>query len=147
MLQVLLEGKFNEEDGWPHDQPVSFLSLRLRLVNVLIGALQTETDPTNTQLILGIYWLLHIFIYLFCLSYLCNICADLNHFWTVSPSGAMLNIVQDSALLESIGAQTETVRLRSMLLSTAKQLTFHEARSSVMDWTSRSLCFCGDRGV
>uniref|UniRef100_A0A8C6LAB0 Ral GTPase-activating protein subunit beta n=1 Tax=Nothobranchius furzeri TaxID=105023 RepID=A0A8C6LAB0_NOTFU len=73
--EVLLEGKFNEEDGWPHDQPVSFLSLRLRLVNVLIGALQTETDPTNTQLILG----------------------------------AMLNIVQDSALLESIGAQTETV--------------------------------------
>uniref|UniRef100_A0A3Q3FK96 Ral GTPase-activating protein subunit beta n=1 Tax=Labrus bergylta TaxID=56723 RepID=A0A3Q3FK96_9LABR len=72
--EVLLEGKFNEEDGWPHDQPVSFLSLRLRLVNVLIGALQTETDPTNTQLILG----------------------------------AMLNIVQDSALLESIGAQTET---------------------------------------
>ncbi|XP_035983069.1 ral GTPase-activating protein subunit beta isoform X4 [Fundulus heteroclitus] len=72
--EVLLEGKFNEEDGWPHDQPVSFLSLRLRLVNVLIGALQTETDPTNTQLILG----------------------------------AMLNIVQDSALLEAIGAQTET---------------------------------------
>lgn len=55
MIQVLLEGKFNEEDGWPHDQPVSFLSLRLRLVNVLIGALQTETDPTNTQLILGIH--------------------------------------------------------------------------------------------
>uniref|UniRef100_A0A674NWH6 Ral GTPase-activating protein subunit beta n=1 Tax=Takifugu rubripes TaxID=31033 RepID=A0A674NWH6_TAKRU len=77
--EVLLEGKFNEEDGWPHDQPISFLSLRLRLVNVLIGALQTETDPTNTQLILG----------------------------------AMLNIVQDSALLESIGAQTETVRLQS----------------------------------
>ncbi|XP_061745978.1 ral GTPase-activating protein subunit beta-like isoform X5 [Nerophis ophidion] len=72
--EVLLEGKFNDEDGSPHDQPVSFLSLRLRLVNVLIGALQTETDPTNTQLILG----------------------------------AMLNIVQDSALLESIGAQTET---------------------------------------
>uniref|UniRef100_A0A8C5DL33 Ral GTPase-activating protein subunit beta n=1 Tax=Gouania willdenowi TaxID=441366 RepID=A0A8C5DL33_GOUWI len=72
--EVLLEGKFNEENGLPHDQPVSFLSLKLRLVNVLIGALQTETDPTNTQLILG----------------------------------AMLNIVQDSALLESIGAQTET---------------------------------------
>ncbi|KAJ8016428.1 hypothetical protein DPEC_G00007110 [Dallia pectoralis] len=67
--EVLLEGRFSEEDG-----PVSFLSLRLRLVNVLIGALQTETDPYNTQLILG----------------------------------AMLNIVQDSALLESIGAQTET---------------------------------------
>lgn len=62
LLQVLLEGKFNEEDGWPHDQPVSFLSLRLRLVNVLIGALQTETDPTNTQLILGICWLL-LYIY------------------------------------------------------------------------------------
>ncbi|KAK0149861.1 Ral GTPase-activating protein subunit beta [Merluccius polli] len=72
--EVLLEGKFSEEDGSPHDQPVSFLALRLRLVNVLIGALQTETDPTNTQLILG----------------------------------AMLNIVQDSALLESIGTQNET---------------------------------------
>ncbi|KAM8830571.1 ral GTPase-activating protein subunit beta isoform 1-T1 [Synchiropus picturatus] len=72
--EVLLEGKFNEEDVLPHDQPVSFLSLRLRLVNVLIGALQTETDPTNTQLILG----------------------------------AMLHIVQDSALFESIGTQTET---------------------------------------
>ncbi|XP_010874093.3 ral GTPase-activating protein subunit beta isoform X2 [Esox lucius] len=72
--EVLLEGKFSEDDGSPHDQSVSFLSLRLRLVNILIGALQTETDPYNTQLILG----------------------------------AMLNIVQDSALLESIGAQTET---------------------------------------
>uniref|UniRef100_A0A8C5DL61 Ral GTPase-activating protein subunit beta n=1 Tax=Gouania willdenowi TaxID=441366 RepID=A0A8C5DL61_GOUWI len=80
--EVLLEGKFNEENGLPHDQPVSFLSLKLRLVNVLIGALQTETDPTNTQLILG----------------------------------AMLNIVQDSALLESIGAQTETVRSTLLLL-------------------------------
>uniref|UniRef100_A0AAZ3QWQ1 Ral GTPase-activating protein subunit beta n=1 Tax=Oncorhynchus tshawytscha TaxID=74940 RepID=A0AAZ3QWQ1_ONCTS len=73
--EVLLEGKFSDDDGAPHDQSLSFLSLRLRLVNVLIGALQTETDPNNTQLILG----------------------------------AMLNIVQDSALLESIGAQTETV--------------------------------------
>ncbi|KAL1021288.1 hypothetical protein UPYG_G00011250 [Umbra pygmaea] len=72
--EVLLEGKFSEDEGAPHDQSVSFLSLRLRLVNVLIGALQTETDPINTQLILG----------------------------------AMLNIVQDSALLESIGTQTET---------------------------------------
>uniref|UniRef100_A0A8C7N101 Ral GTPase-activating protein subunit beta n=1 Tax=Oncorhynchus kisutch TaxID=8019 RepID=A0A8C7N101_ONCKI len=72
--EVLLEGKFSDDDGAPHDQSLSFLSLRLRLVNVLIGALQTETDPNNTQLILG----------------------------------AMLNIVQDSALLESIGAQTET---------------------------------------
>ncbi|KAM9343162.1 ral GTPase-activating protein subunit beta isoform 3-T3 [Pholidichthys leucotaenia] len=85
--EVLLEGKFNEEDGWPHDQPVSFLSLRLRLVNVLIGALQTETDPTNTQLILG----------------------------------AMLNIVQDSALLESIGAQTETGSIDGSHLTTRSQ--------------------------
>lgn len=30
----------------------------------------------------------------------------------------MLNIVQDSALLESIGAQTETVRLIPLLFST-----------------------------
>lgn len=73
-----MEGKFNEEDGWPHDQPVSFLSLRLRLVNVLIGALQTETDPTNTQLILGIDWLLHIFLSIYYASpyYLCSIFAD-----------------------------------------------------------------------
>uniref|UniRef100_A0A8C3AF95 Ral GTPase-activating protein subunit beta n=1 Tax=Cyclopterus lumpus TaxID=8103 RepID=A0A8C3AF95_CYCLU len=94
--EVLLEGKFNEEDGWPHDQPVSFLSLRLRLVNVLIGALQTETDPTNTQLILG----------------------------------AMLNIVQDSALLESIGAQTETVRLRSRHSRTNSGISFTSAGST-----------------
>uniref|UniRef100_A0A672J5L2 Ral GTPase activating protein, beta subunit (non-catalytic) n=1 Tax=Salarias fasciatus TaxID=181472 RepID=A0A672J5L2_SALFA len=94
--EVLLEGKFNEEDGWPHDQPVSFLSLRLRLVNVLIGALQTETDPTNTQLILG----------------------------------AMLNIVQDSALLESIGAQTETVSLWSSHSRTNSGISFNSGGSA-----------------
>ncbi|XP_041112421.1 ral GTPase-activating protein subunit beta-like isoform X1 [Polyodon spathula] len=71
--EVLLEGKFSNDDSSSHDKPVTFLSLKLRLVNILIGALQTETDPNNTQMILG----------------------------------AMLNIVQDSALLESIGAQTE----------------------------------------
>ncbi|XP_062853545.1 ral GTPase-activating protein subunit beta isoform X2 [Trichomycterus rosablanca] len=71
--EVLLEGKFNNDDNSLHDKSVTFLSLKLRLVNVLIGALQTETDPVNTQMILA----------------------------------AMLNIVQDSALLESIGAQTE----------------------------------------
>ncbi|XP_024148040.1 ral GTPase-activating protein subunit beta isoform X2 [Oryzias melastigma] len=101
--EVLLEGKFNEEDGCPHDQPVSFLSLRLRLVNVLIGALQTETDPTNTQLILG----------------------------------AMLNIVQDSALLESIGAQTETgsvdgshVTLRNQSHSRNSSISFNSGGST-----------------
>uniref|UniRef100_A0A8B9L6I7 Ral GTPase-activating protein subunit beta n=1 Tax=Astyanax mexicanus TaxID=7994 RepID=A0A8B9L6I7_ASTMX len=71
--EVLLEGKFSNDDNSLHDKAVTFLSLKLRLVNVLIGALQTETDPINTQMILA----------------------------------AMLNIVQDSALLESIGAQAE----------------------------------------
>ncbi|TVK90432.1 Ral GTPase-activating protein subunit beta [Bagarius yarrelli] len=71
--EVLLEGKFSNDEGSLQDKPVSFLSLKLRLVNILIGALQTETDPLNTQMILA----------------------------------AMLNIVQDSALLESIGAQSE----------------------------------------
>ncbi|KAJ8359230.1 hypothetical protein SKAU_G00157550 [Synaphobranchus kaupii] len=71
--EVLLEGKFSNDENSLQDKAVTFLSLKLRLVNVLIGALQTETDPINTQMILA----------------------------------AMLNIVQDSALLESIGAQTE----------------------------------------
>uniref|UniRef100_A0A4W5RFI6 Ral GTPase-activating protein subunit beta n=1 Tax=Hucho hucho TaxID=62062 RepID=A0A4W5RFI6_9TELE len=71
--EALLEGKFSNDDNSLHDKAVTFLSFKLRLVNILIGALQTETDPTNTQMILG----------------------------------AMLNIVQDSALLESVGAQAE----------------------------------------
>ncbi|TRY57786.1 hypothetical protein DNTS_012048 [Danionella cerebrum] len=65
--EVLLEGKFSNEENSVHEKAVTFLSLRLRLVNILIGALQTETDAINTQMILA----------------------------------AMLNIVQDSALLES----------------------------------------------
>uniref|UniRef100_A0A8C0IVA9 Ral GTPase-activating protein subunit beta n=1 Tax=Chelonoidis abingdonii TaxID=106734 RepID=A0A8C0IVA9_CHEAB len=73
--EVVLEGKFsNDDSSSSYDKPVTFLSLKLRLVNILIGALQTETDPNNTQMILG----------------------------------AMLNIVQDSALLEAIGCQMET---------------------------------------
>ncbi|XP_026068730.1 ral GTPase-activating protein subunit beta isoform X1 [Carassius auratus] len=71
--EVLLEGKFSNDDSSLHDKAVTFLSLKLRLVNILIGALQTETDSINTQMILA----------------------------------AMLNIVQDSALLESVGAQAE----------------------------------------
>uniref|UniRef100_A0A3B3SSD5 Ral GTPase-activating protein subunit beta n=1 Tax=Paramormyrops kingsleyae TaxID=1676925 RepID=A0A3B3SSD5_9TELE len=71
--EVLLEGKFSNDENSVSDKAQTFLSLRLRLVNILIGALQTETDSINTQMILG----------------------------------AMLNIVQDSALLESIGTQTE----------------------------------------
>ncbi|KAL1272258.1 hypothetical protein QQF64_028120 [Cirrhinus molitorella] len=71
--EVLLEGKFSNDDNSLNDKAVTFLSLKLRLVNILIGALQTETDSINTQMILA----------------------------------AMLNIVQDSALLESVGAQAE----------------------------------------
>ncbi|XP_065128557.1 ral GTPase-activating protein subunit beta isoform X4 [Paramisgurnus dabryanus] len=71
--EVLLEGKFSNDDNSTHDKPVTFLSLKLRLVNILIGALQTETDSINTQMILA----------------------------------AMLNIVQDSALLESVDSQAE----------------------------------------
>ncbi|XP_063311815.1 ral GTPase-activating protein subunit beta isoform X3 [Pelobates fuscus] len=51
--EVLLEGKFSNDDSMGSDKPVTFLSLKLRLVNILIGALQTETDPNNTQMILG----------------------------------------------------------------------------------------------
>ncbi|KAL0977874.1 hypothetical protein UPYG_G00162460 [Umbra pygmaea] len=71
--EVLLEGKFSNNDNSLNDKALTFISLKLRLVNILIGALQTETDPTNMQMILG----------------------------------AMLNIVQDCALLESIGSQAE----------------------------------------
>lgn len=57
-LQVVLEGKFSNDDSSTYDKPVTFLSLKLRLVNILIGALQTETDPNNTQMILGHFNLL-----------------------------------------------------------------------------------------
>ncbi|KAM4597576.1 ral GTPase-activating protein subunit beta-like [Polymixia lowei] len=63
--EVLLDGKFSSDDV----TTVSFPSLKRRLVNILIGALQTETAPANTQMILA----------------------------------AMLNVVQDSALLEAVG--------------------------------------------
>uniref|UniRef100_A0A4W3JP54 Ral GTPase-activating protein subunit beta n=1 Tax=Callorhinchus milii TaxID=7868 RepID=A0A4W3JP54_CALMI len=96
--EVLLEGKFSNEDLLSHDKPVTFLSLKLRLVNVLIGALQTETDPNNTQMILG----------------------------------AMLNIVEDSALLEAIGSQTEL----SVGDSTHVSLKSHSRNSSGISLTS-----------
>lgn len=51
--EVLLEGKFSNDEGSACEKPVTFLSLKLRLVNILIGSLQTETDPNNTQMILG----------------------------------------------------------------------------------------------
>ncbi|XP_062897049.1 ral GTPase-activating protein subunit beta isoform X6 [Mobula hypostoma] len=96
--EMLLEGKFSSEESSSHDKPVTFLSLKLRLVNVLIGALQTETDPNNTQMILG----------------------------------AMLNIVQDSALLEAIGSQTEL----SVGDSTHTSLKSHSRNSSGISMTS-----------
>ncbi|XP_059837058.1 ral GTPase-activating protein subunit beta isoform X4 [Hypanus sabinus] len=96
--EVLLEGKFSSEESSSHDKPITFLSLKLRLVNVLIGALQTETDPNNTQMILG----------------------------------AMLNIVQDSALLEAIGSQTEL----SVGDSTHTSLKSHSRNSSGISMTS-----------
>ncbi|XP_030891039.1 ral GTPase-activating protein subunit beta [Leptonychotes weddellii] len=51
--EVVLEGKFSNDDSSSYDKPITFLSLKLRLVNILIGALQTETDPNNTQMILA----------------------------------------------------------------------------------------------
>ncbi|XP_078274700.1 ral GTPase-activating protein subunit beta isoform X5 [Rhinoraja longicauda] len=96
--EVLLEGKFSSEESSAHDKPVTFLSLKLRLVNVLIGALQTETDPNNTQMILG----------------------------------AMLNIVQDSALLEAIGSQTEL----NVGDNTHVSLKSHSRNSSGISMTS-----------
>ncbi|MGH0152348.1 UNVERIFIED_CONTAM: hypothetical protein FKN15_022143 [Acipenser sinensis] len=53
--ETKMEGKFSNDDGSSHDKPVTFLSLKLRLVNILIGALQTETDPNNTQMILALH--------------------------------------------------------------------------------------------
>ncbi|XP_070693597.1 ral GTPase-activating protein subunit beta [Pempheris klunzingeri] len=47
--EVLLNGRFSGDDVTGG----SFLSLRPRLIGVLTGALQTETDTTNTQIILA----------------------------------------------------------------------------------------------
>ena len=63
---MVLEGKFSNDDSSSYDKPVTFLSLKLRLVNILIGALQTETDPNNTQMILGLCS--YIFRYIFFIS-------------------------------------------------------------------------------
>ena len=35
------------------DQPISFLSLKNRIIDLLRVALMNETDPTNTQMLLG----------------------------------------------------------------------------------------------
>jgi len=44
-----LDGRFTGDDVTGG----SFLSLKPRLIAVLIGALQTETDTSNTQILLG----------------------------------------------------------------------------------------------
>uniref|UniRef100_UPI00358F9D23 ral GTPase-activating protein subunit beta-like n=1 Tax=Myxine glutinosa TaxID=7769 RepID=UPI00358F9D23 len=68
--QPLLDHRLLEEGIAP---PSTFRALKLRLVNLLIGALQTECDSANTQMILG----------------------------------AMLYMVQDSALLEKAVSQAD----------------------------------------
>ncbi|KAM9314681.1 ral GTPase-activating protein subunit beta-like isoform 3-T4 [Pholidichthys leucotaenia] len=47
--EVLTDGDIASDDV----TPTSFLSLKPRLIGILIGALQTETDTYNTQLLLG----------------------------------------------------------------------------------------------
>ncbi|XP_040058547.2 ral GTPase-activating protein subunit beta isoform X2 [Gasterosteus aculeatus] len=47
--ELLFDGRFNRDDVTGG----SFLSLKARLIGVLIGALQTETDTSNTQIILA----------------------------------------------------------------------------------------------
>ncbi|XP_039654300.1 ral GTPase-activating protein subunit beta isoform X2 [Perca fluviatilis] len=47
--EVLLDGKFSGDDVTAGN----FLSLKPRLRSILIGALQTETDTTNTQILLA----------------------------------------------------------------------------------------------
>ena len=37
----------------PKEQPISFLSLKNRIIDLLRIALTNETDPTNTQMLLG----------------------------------------------------------------------------------------------
>uniref|UniRef100_UPI00358DE290 ral GTPase-activating protein subunit beta isoform X3 n=1 Tax=Myxine glutinosa TaxID=7769 RepID=UPI00358DE290 len=69
-IEPLLDHRLLEEGIAP---PSTFRALKLRLVNLLIGALQTECDSANTQMILG----------------------------------AMLYMVQDSALLEKAVSQAD----------------------------------------
>ncbi|KAM7006209.1 ral GTPase-activating protein subunit beta [Tautogolabrus adspersus] len=70
--EVLLDRRLSGDDV----PAGSFLSLKPRLRSVLMGALQTETDALNTQIILS----------------------------------AMLNLVQDSALLEAAGQTQQSPR-------------------------------------
>ncbi|XP_035238591.1 ral GTPase-activating protein subunit beta-like isoform X4 [Anguilla anguilla] len=93
--EVLLEGS---DDGLLQDKAFTFQSLKVRLIKVLIGALQAETDPHNTHMVLG----------------------------------AMLNIVQDSALLESIGPQNEMASVDSSYTS----MRSHSRNSSGMSTAS-----------
>ncbi|KAM9361398.1 ral GTPase-activating protein subunit beta [Symphorus nematophorus] len=71
--QVLLDGHLSGDDVTAGN----FLSLKPRLISVLIGALHTETDASNTQILLA----------------------------------AILNLVQDSALLEAAGRHQDPQRV------------------------------------
>lgn len=53
--QVLLDGRTSVDEVTAG----SSMSLKPRLLTVLIGALQTETDATNTQIILGQFLILN----------------------------------------------------------------------------------------
>ncbi|CAJ1051212.1 ral GTPase-activating protein subunit beta-like [Xyrichtys novacula] len=82
--QVLLDRRLSGDDITAGN----FLSLKPRLISVLMGALQTETDTFNTQIILSV----------------------------------ILNLVQDSALLEAAGqTQQKTECQRSVGLSPNKR--------------------------
>lgn len=61
-VQLLFDGRFNRDDVTGG----SFLSLKARLIGVLIGALQTETDTSNTQIILGQMLIIHSLFLLYC---------------------------------------------------------------------------------
>ncbi len=43
------------------NEPASFSGLKARMVNLLINALQVETEPTNTHILLGIVLNFHVF--------------------------------------------------------------------------------------
>lgn len=60
-------------------------------------------------------------------------------------SGAMLNIVQDSALLESIGSQTETVSLTPFLFSTVDEMIQCLKQCDILDNDVSNSIWC--RGV
>ncbi|XP_029989996.1 ral GTPase-activating protein subunit beta-like isoform X2 [Sphaeramia orbicularis] len=87
----------------PSDRHVSFLSLKPRLLSILIGGLQTENDVANTHLILA----------------------------------AMLNLVQDSAVIEAAGRNQKEPDLgpvRDRRATAGTRQTTVQADSAVVMW-------------